>query len=135
MHSSCSFFGGKRNSPECTMRIPFWSYEIFFEQVYNSRQTSTFVRISIFECSKMRCDTMRCNVTCKMVKFTYFILGLCVCLCILYCIDVSRTPRESHETAEKKQTLKTTLSLLLWSLVWFLMDFCIMVYILPNRNE
>lgn len=77
----------------------------------------------------MRCDTMRCNVTCEMVKFTYFILDVCVCLCILYCIDVSRTPRESHETAEKKQTLKTTLSLLLWSLVWFLMDFCIALYV------
>lgn len=77
---------------------------------------------------------MRCNVTCEMVKFTYFILDVCVCLCILYCIDVSRTPRELHETAKKTNSKNYIVAIVVvFGLVFngFLYH---VVCILPNRN-
>lgn len=83
----------------------------------------------------MRCDTMRCNVTCEMVKFTYFILDVYVCVCV-FCTALTSVERPANCTKQQKKT--NSKNYIVAIVVVFGLVFNGFLYhvvcILPNRN-
>lgn len=137
MHSSCSFFGGKRNDTirrnvRCAHRFDRTKFSSNRYTIHD-RQAHFFAYLYL---NVQRWDATRCDVMLRTRWWNSLTLfSACVCLCILYCIDVSRTPRESHETAKKKTNSKNYIVaiVVVFGLVFngFLYH---VVCILPNRN-
>lgn len=129
MHSSCSFFGGKRNDTirrnvRCAHRFDRTKFSSNRYTIHD-RQAHFFAYLYL---NVQRWDATRCDVMLR-ARWWNSLISFSMCVCV-FCTALTSVERPTNRMKQqKKQTLKTTLSLLLWSLVWFLMDFCIMLYV------